>query len=111
MTEINLENIVCHKVPVFARFRESGRQLAGAGEIYEVKVLSHGLTLAAPGAAGEIKTRYDAAALETLPPASPNAIRGLPPTREWVNLRALGAKGDGATDETALIRRRSQSIA
>ena len=64
MTEINLENIVCHKVPVFARFRESGRQLAGAGEIYEVKVLSHGLTLAAPGAAGEIKTSYDAAALE-----------------------------------------------
>ena len=105
MTEINLESIVCHKVPVFARFRESGRQLAGAGEIYEVKVLSHGLTLAAPGAAGEIKTRYDAAALETLPPASPNAIRGLPPMDEWVNLLALGAKGDGAADETALIQK------
>src|ERR1039458_3960255 len=105
MTEINLENIVCHKRRIFARFRESGRQLAGAGEIYEVKVLSHGLTLAAPGVAGEIKTRYDAVALETLPPASPNAIRGLPPTREWVNLRALGAKGDGATDETALIQK------
>ncbi|MGO9010541.1 MAG: glycosyl hydrolase family 28-related protein [Bryobacteraceae bacterium] len=105
MTEINLENIVCHRVPVFARFRESGRQLAGAGEIYEVKVLSHGLTLAAEGAAGEIKTSYDAAALKTLPPAMPNAIRGLPPITEWVNLRALGAKGDGATDETALIQK------
>jgi sugar lactone lactonase YvrE len=105
MTEINLENIVCRQVPVFARFRESGRQLAGAGEIYEVRALTHGLTLAAPGATGEIKTSYDAVALKALPPAPPNAIRGLPPTQEWVNLRALGAKGDGATDETALIQK------
>ena len=105
MTEINLENIVCHRVHVFARFRESGRQLPGAGEIYEVKVFSHGLTLSAEGAAGEIKTSYDAAALKTLPPPAPNAIRGLPPIGEWVNLRALGAKGDGATDETALIQK------
>ncbi|MGO9231118.1 MAG: glycosyl hydrolase family 28-related protein [Bryobacteraceae bacterium] len=105
MTEINLENILCHKVPVFARFRESGRQLTGAGEAYEVKVLSHGLTLPAPGAVGEIETRYDAVALKTLPPDAPNAIRGLPPMAEWVNLRALGAKGDGATDETALLQK------
>ncbi len=105
MTEINVENIVCHRVPVFARFRESGRQLAGAGEIYEVQTLSHGLTLAAEGALGEIKTSYDAVALKTLPAAMPQAIRGLPPIAEWVNLRALGSKGDGVTDETALLQR------
>ena len=105
MTQINLEGIVCRQVPVFAKFRESGRQLAGVGEIYQVKVLSHGLTLPALGASGEIKTRYDAAALKTLPPAAPNAIRGLPPMATWVNLRTLGAKGDGATDETAVIQK------
>ena len=70
MTEINLEGIVCRQVPVFAKFRESGRQLAGVGEIYQVKVFSHGLTLPALGASGEIKTKYDAAALKTLPPAT-----------------------------------------
>jgi len=105
MTQINLESIVCRQVPVFARFRESGRQLAGAGEIYQVKVLSHGLTLAALGATGEIKTSYDAAPLKSLPPPTPNAIRGLPPIAEWVNLRTLGAKGDGKTDETAVIQK------
>ena len=52
MTQINLEGIVCRQVPVFARFRESGRQFAGVGEIYQVKVLSHGLTLPALGASG-----------------------------------------------------------
>ena len=92
MTQINLEGIVCRQVPVFAKFRESGRQLAGVGEIYQVKVLSHGLTLPALGASGEIKTRYDAAALKTLPPATPNAIRGLPPMATWVNLRTLGCE-------------------
>ena len=105
MTQINLESIVCRQVPVFARFRESGRQLAGAGPIYQVKVLSHGLTLPALGATGDIKTSYHAAPLKTLPPSTPNAIRGLPPIATWVNLRTLGAKGDGATDETALIQK------
>jgi sugar lactone lactonase YvrE len=105
MTEINLENVVCKKVPVFARFRESGRQLAGAGETYEVKILSHGLTLPALGAAGEIKTKYDAVALQTMPPATPPAIRGLPPMDSWVNLRTLGVKGDGVTDDTAAIQK------
>jgi sugar lactone lactonase YvrE len=105
MTEINLESIVCRRVPVFARFRESGRELAGAGELYQVKVLSHGLTLAALGATGEIKTRYDAEPLKTPPPATHDAIRGLPPITTWVNLRTLGAKGDGTTDETALLQK------
>jgi sugar lactone lactonase YvrE len=105
LTQINLESIVCRQVPVFARFRESGRQLAGAGEIYQVKTLSHGLTLAAMGAIGETKTTYDAAPLKALPPSTPPAIRGLPPIATWVNLRTLGAKGDGKTDETALIQK------
>jgi len=105
MTQINLEDILCRQVPVFARFRESGRELAAAGEIYQVKVLSHGLTLPALGTTGEIKTNYVAAPLKTLPPSTPNAIRGLPPIATWVNLRTLGAKGDGVTDETAVIQK------
>jgi hypothetical protein len=105
MTQINMENVVCSRVPVFARFRESGRQLAGAGDVYEVKALSHGLTLPAAGGIGQIKTRYDAAALKTLPAPLPNVIRGLPPAATWVNLHSLGVKGDGVTDETAAIRK------
>ena len=105
MTQVNMENVACRNVPVFARFRESGKQLSAPGEIYEVKALSHGLTLAAPGAIGEIQTHFDAAALKAIPADLPNAIRGLPPASMWVNLRSLGIKGDGSTDETEAIRK------
>ena len=36
-TEINMENVVCRRVPIFALFRESGKKVAGPGEMYEVK--------------------------------------------------------------------------
>jgi hypothetical protein len=104
MTEINVENIVCRHVPIFARFRESGREMVGTSEIYEVKVFSHGLTIPALGSAGAIKTNYDAAPLNSMPSAGSPAIADLPPASTWVNLRSVGAKGDGVTDDTAVIR-------
>ena len=42
-TQINMENVVCRRVPVFALFRESGKKLPAPGEIYEVRTFSHGL--------------------------------------------------------------------
>src|ERR1022692_906099 len=51
-TEINMENVVCRKVPVFAAFRESGKRVAAPAEIYEVKTFSHGLQYHDIGAAG-----------------------------------------------------------
>ena len=54
---------------------------------------------------GEIGTRYDAVPLAALPAPLPPAIRALPPTSQWVNIRTLGVMGDGETDDTAAIRK------
>jgi sugar lactone lactonase YvrE len=102
--QIGFENAVASNVPVFARFRESGKVLGGPGA-YEVRAFNHGLILPAPGKMGEIGTRYDAVPLPVLPAPRPPAIRPLPPTSEWVNVRTLGVVGDGQTDDTDALRK------
>jgi len=44
-TEINMENVVCRHVPVFASYRESGKHVTAPTEMYEVKAFSHGLCI------------------------------------------------------------------
>jgi sugar lactone lactonase YvrE len=104
-TEINLENIACHHVPVFAMLRASGQKSAGPAEDYLVKTYSHGLTIPAPGLVGEIRTSFDAHPVHTLPAEGSNIITALPPADTWTNLRTLGVKGDGVSDDTAAIQK------
>jgi sugar lactone lactonase YvrE len=105
MTQVNIEDAGCRDVPVFARFRESGRQLKSPYTAFEVRVLSHGLTLPGMGTMGEIKTVYDARPLPELPPRGPDRMAGLPPIETWVNVRTLGLKGDGVSDDTAALQK------
>ncbi|HKZ30774.1 MAG TPA: glycosyl hydrolase family 28-related protein [Vicinamibacteria bacterium] len=104
-TQINMENVACRGVGTFALFRESGRRLAASGGSYVVKAFSHGLHYADLGAAGETKTVFDAAPVATLPAAVPSDLAPLPPGETWVNALALGARGDGKTDDTAALQK------
>ena len=62
-TEIGFENAVLSNVPIFARFRESGKTQAGAGAVYRVEPLQLRADRSRRGAGWDtIDTRYDAAA-------------------------------------------------
>ncbi len=104
LTEVGFQNDVLTGVPTFARFRESGRTMAGKASAYRVIEFNYGLLVPGEGRMGAMGTRYEAAALAAIPSEPPPAIPALPPTGDWVNVRALGVKGDGQTDDTAAIR-------
>jgi sugar lactone lactonase YvrE len=104
LTEIGFDNAVLSNAPVFARLRESGKTVAGKGAVYEVKNFTYGLIVPGEGQMGSIGMRYEAAPLASFPAALPPAIRPLPPSSEWVNVHALGVKGDGKTDDTTALQ-------
>jgi sugar lactone lactonase YvrE len=104
-TEINLTNITCRKVPVFALARESSRAFPAPGAAYEVKSFVHGWCQADLRKTPEIKTTFETAPQATAPPASVLTPAALPPADKWVNVRGLGAKGDARTDDTAVLQR------
>jgi hypothetical protein len=104
-TEINMENVVCSHVPIFASYRESGKQVAAGAEIYAVKVFSHGLQYKDLGVVGAIDDIYQTAALSALPEPTKSDIPALPPMDTWVNIRSLGAHGDGVADDTDTLKK------
>jgi sugar lactone lactonase YvrE len=103
-TEVGVENAVCRNVPVFVKFRESGRTQAGPGPIYRVANFNYGLVLPTLGVLGHLDTLFTAAPLATMPAPMAPAIRPLPPMSDWVNVHTLGVKGDGTTDDTTAIQ-------
>ena len=68
-TEINMENVICRKVPVFAGLsRKWQKHIAGPAEMYAVKTFSHGLHYDDLGAIPAIQDVFEAAPLTALPP-------------------------------------------
>uniref|UniRef100_B0T6Y4 SMP-30/Gluconolaconase/LRE domain protein n=1 Tax=Caulobacter sp. (strain K31) TaxID=366602 RepID=B0T6Y4_CAUSK len=103
-TQVGFENAVASNTPVFARFRDSGKTVAGKGRAYRVASFTYGLTLPGLGQMGEYKTQADITTLPGLSKAAAPAIRPLPPVSAWTNVKTLGVKGDGETDDTAALQ-------
>ncbi|WP_426043359.1 glycosyl hydrolase family 28-related protein [Caulobacter sp. DWR3-1-2] len=103
-TQVGFENAVASNTPVFARFRDSGKTVVGKGRHYRVASFTYGLTLPGQGQMGKYKTQAEINALPASPAVMAPAIRPLPPVSAWTNVKTLGVKGDGETDDTAALQ-------
>lgn len=102
--QINLRNIHCSKVPVLLWYRLSGQKMARTENMYTVKTLTHGNHVDDLAADPAIKTTMDIQPLSKWPLPVPTNIPALPAMDKWVNLKSLGAIGDGKTDDTKAIQ-------
>lgn len=104
-TQVGFENAVASRTPIFARFRDSGKTVAGPATHYRVKEFTYGLTLPGLGRTGSFETRLDAGPLSSLPRRRAPAIRAFPAVAAWTNVRDLGVQGDNVADDTAALQR------
>jgi sugar lactone lactonase YvrE len=104
-TEINMEGVVCRNVPVFALYRESGKQITNREAMYEVNRFSHGLHFDDIGARPAIRDVFQTTARSALPEPVKSDIPALPAMDTWVDVRSVGARGDGVTDDTNALRK------
>jgi len=104
MLQVNLMDIQCKKVPVLVENLESGEMLEVDEKMYRVEEYTYGLVMEDMAADSEFRTISRIVPLADFSPERDRVIPSLPGMEEWVNIRELGAKGDGETDDTEVFR-------
>jgi hypothetical protein len=101
---VSLRNITCRNVPVLVQYKQGGKQVAGPGNIYQVKDYLHGLQMDSLKADPAVNTMQDMVQLKDVPAPAKSDIPEFPAIDTCVNLKTLGAVGDGITDDTKAIQ-------
>ena len=103
----NLEDIGCAHVP---RFVEGAKALQGgesswpSAPFYVEERFSVGLDIGPNGREKETTLHHSEHAMSRELTPVVSDIPSLPPTNSWTNVRTLGVKGDGGTDDTAALQ-------
>ncbi len=66
-TQVGFDNALARDTPLFVRFRDSGRSIAGQGRSYRVRSFSYGLAVPALGQLGQFATSQDLLPIDHLP--------------------------------------------
>jgi hypothetical protein len=103
--EVTLDHVMCRNVPQMVQ-GETGSSgmfaVKGSSHPYVEEHLTIGAEIGPDGRERGVQVRHQelAGGAQTVLPLSDIPL--LPPMQEWVNVRTLGAKGDGSDDTAAL---------
>ena len=103
-TQINLRNIQCKNVPVFSLERSTNEQVPGKGKTYRVTRFTFGFNADSLEDAPQIAREAETETIKSIIPLDASDTPMLPAMDQWVNIRDLGAKGDGFSDDTPIFR-------
>ncbi|HVU59102.1 MAG TPA: ThuA domain-containing protein [Puia sp.] len=103
--QLNIRNLVCRNTPVLIHYPQADTTTKAPAPIYKVQRLVYGLRMDDLDKDAKYRADIDITALKTMPAPTPSDIPALPAVKDWVNLRTLGAAGDGITDDTKAIQK------
>jgi sugar lactone lactonase YvrE len=103
--QINLLNIFCHNVDVPVHLSPSGKSIDKKGNTYLIKNFVYGLVMDDMADESVFKTVSDIETIDIVPTKLDKVIPDLPSMDTWVNVKDLGASGDGKTDDTQAIKK------
>ncbi|SDK73360.1 SMP-30/Gluconolaconase/LRE-like region-containing protein [Pedobacter sp. ok626] len=103
-SQVNLINVDCNNVPQLVKYRQSGKKETVTQKQYKVKEFTYGLVMADMTSPSSFQTIRVIEPLAVFPKKMTMDILPLPSMTTWVNIRDLGAKGDGETDDTQVFQ-------
>ncbi|MCW3091460.1 MAG: gluconolaconase [Ferruginibacter sp.] len=103
-TQINIRNVNCRQVPVWSLLRNSKEQIVAPGIIYKVTNFTYGWQMDDLGQEPVCKVVKEMNVENYFASAFTGKLPSLPAMDSWVNLKTLGAIGDGITDDTKAIQ-------
>lgn len=101
--QVNIRNLFCRNVQVLVHYPGLNTNTVAPSPVYVVKKFIYGLQMDDLDSDAGNATTYETDVLKVLPEVV-NDIPELPAMDKWVNLKQLGAKGDGVTDDTKAIQ-------
>ena len=103
-SQVNLVNIHCKNVPIFANITADGNTVKSSEKSYRVNDFKYGLISREMGDNSEYGIEYDIVP-ENYPSSFSRIIPSTPDMSSWVSVADYGAKGDGETDDTQALQK------
>lgn len=100
----NALNLHCKNVPVFFKSRTTGETICADEKDYLMEEYHYGMVVPELGEKARMDILFKASSLEGASALPESDLPVMPDVSEWVNIRSLGARGDGRTDDTAVLK-------